>query len=940
MRQYERTDMTSQNREKPRSYYIPYDTLEKALAGDRTKSAYYKLLNGVWDFAYFKSEYDIPEKITAWDKTDVPSCFQVKGYGVPVYSSHDYLFPVDPPYVPDDNPCGIYSTCFTIDEAWVKRQTYIVFEGVSSCLYLYINGNYVGFSEGSHFQAEFDISKYITEGENTLTAKVLEWCAGSYLECQDMFRLSGIFRDVYLLSREYGHIKDVYIKADTKSITVDAGGFDYDIYDGNRKITDLSSPILWNSENPHLYTVIVKGKTEYISFLVGMRDIRISDKGELLINGVPIKLRGVNHHDTHPYNGFCMTDDELKTDLLKMKELNINTIRTSHYPPTPEFLNMCDMLGFYVIEENDFETHGFCSRNGGYVFEADKEWPCADKNWQTELVERMMRMVERDKNHASIIMWSVGNECAMGENQVIMAKAAKKRDSSRLLHCQDQSVGGSDNEIWDVYGMMYPSFEQINEYLENEKNTLPYFMTEYAHAMGNGPGDVKDYMKAVLSHDNMIGGCIWEWADHTVIIDGIPKYGGDFPHPINNGNICCDGIVFYDRSYKAGSLCTKYAYQRFDAELCGGNITIKNLFDFTNLGEYTLRFELSADGNISDTLDMTLDIAPHSDKTIEIPFDIPKRCRLGVFINIFLTDKDGIERGMVQLECNVEKDKILPGIPSKIHEKDGYAYIGNYIFNMRRGCIEGIVKNRKNLLAAPVLPTVWRAPTDNERFVRELWETGKENKGENLNVLSHKVYDCAINGNTIIVHGSAAGISRKPIVKYEIRYTFFDGTGVGINISCDVKEEFKSYLPRFGFEFMLNGQNGGFEYYGMGPYESYCDMNCHTLTGYYKSSADKEYVNYIMPQEHGNHFNTRLLKTDNGITFSANGTFEFNVSSYTAQALTKATHINELKKNGCTNVRIDYRDSGIGSDSCAPDKLLPQYRLSEKHFDFEFFITV
>ena len=938
MRLYERIDKTSENREKPRSYYIPYDTLEKALSGDRTKSAYYKLLNGVWDFTYFKSEHDIPEKIVYRTKTDVPSCWQVKGFGTPVYSSHDYLFAVDPPYVPDDNPCGVYSTHFTLNSAWQDRETYIVFEGVSSCMFLYVNGSYAGFGEGSHFQSEFNITKYVNEGENTLTVKVLEWCAGSYLECQDMFRLSGIFRDVYLLSREKGHVGDVYIKADTHEISVDCGDFEYEIYDGNTKITPPFSPILWNSENPHLYTVIVKGRTEYIPFYTGMRSVCISDKNELLINGTPVKLRGVNHHDTHPYNGYCMTDEELRLDLLKMKELNINAVRTSHYPPTPEFLNMCDEMGFYVIEENDFETHGFCSRNGGYVYEADEEWPCADKKWQKELTERMMRMVERDKNHASIIMWSVGNECAMGENQIIMAQTAKERDSSRLYHCHDQSVGGSEGKIWDVYGMMYPSFEQIREYLDNKKNTLPYFMTEYAHAMGNGPGDVKDYMDVVLHNDNMIGGCIWEWADHTVIKDGIRKYGGDFPHPINNGNICCDGIVFPDRSFKAGSLCTKYAYQRFAAELCENGVKITNLFDFTSLDRYILVFELSADGIIKDSFDMRINIPPHTSKNIELPFDIPKSCRFGVYINVFLKDCNGFELGMVQLECAAGREKKQTGAPLKIRESGDYAYAGNYIFSKRRGCIEGIVKNGRNLLSSPVLPTVWRAPTDNERFVREMWETNKDNKGENLDNISYKVYDCTAEQNIITVHGSMSGMSRKPIIKYEISYAFFSDA-VKIKAICDVKKEFKSYLPRFGFEFVLNEQNGGFEYFGMGDGECYCDMNCHTKNGLYRSCADNEYVDYIMPQEHGNHFNAKMLKTDSGLEFLTDDSFEFNVSSYSSKALTAAAHTDELRKNGCTNVRIDFMDSGIGSDSCAPDKLLKKYRLDEKHFEFEFYLS-
>ncbi len=340
------------------------------------------------------------------------------GYDKPWYTNLNYTMPVDPPYVPDDNPCGVYRTAFTLDAAWTARHTRVVFEGVCSCLVVYVNGQYVGMSQGSRLQAEFDLTPYVREGENTLIAKVLKWCAGSYLEDQDCFRLNGIFRDVYLLSREPDAIEDIEVKADTTTLTVSAPC--YTVYDADGRVADLSNPILWNAEKPYLYTVVVKGKTEYIPIRVGFRDIRVGEQGQLLINGVSVLLKGVNHHDTHPETGYAMTDEFIRYELEQMKVLNVNCIRTSHYPPSPEFLNLCDEMGFYVMDECDIEIHGFCDRNGNWKEDRPEEWPCEDPRWQEEFISRLQRMVERDKNHPCIFSWSMGNEAGYGQNHTAM----------------------------------------------------------------------------------------------------------------------------------------------------------------------------------------------------------------------------------------------------------------------------------------------------------------------------------------------------------------------------------------------------------------------------------------------------------------------------------------------------------------------------------------
>lgn len=944
MRQYEDLRKISINREAPRSYYIPYESLEKALIGDRFSSKYYTSLNGIWNFRYFSRDIDVPENIECWDKIEVPSCWQLQGYEKPYYTNLNYPFPVDPPYVPDENSCGIYERMFELKSDEIERDNYIVFEGVSSCFYLYVNDIFVGYSQGSHLQAEFEITKYVLEGHNKLTVRVLKWCSGSYLEDQDFFRFNGIFRDVYLLSREKGHIKDIEINA--KCDGIKANCKKYDIYDMEGRIADPSKMQLWTAETPYLYTVVVQEAGEFIPIKVGIRDISVSDNLELLINGRSVKLKGINRHDTHPTKGYSMSDADLKLDLLKMKELNINTIRMSHYPPTPEFLTMCDEIGFYVIDETDLEMHGFATRNTGYGWD-DKanpeEWIHSHSEWERAFIDRAQRMVERDKNHPCIIMWSTGNESGHGINHRKMIEWMRNRDSSRLVHCEDASRQDYHG-VSDVCSLMYPDIETLEKnYILNDEWREPIFLCEYSHAMGNGPGDVHDYMDLIYKYPKLIGGCIWEWADHTVIENEVPKYGGDFGELTHDGNFCCDGLVFYDRSFKAGSLNTKYCYQNFASEYSEGKLKITNLYDFTNLSKYEFRAELCVDGIAVDEKIFTVNCEPHQTAEIDFSYEIPP-CQLGVYLNVYQLE-NGYERGFVQHELlsvspcfefgskNVEisyDDKI---ITVKTFETC-------YQIEKLTGYLISISKNGKELLAAPTRLTAWRAPTDNDRKIKTKWGLVNDDNqsGININKLFNKVYSINVEENKVIVIGSLAGVSRIPFLKHTIVYEFFVGGELKISLDGEINEKINCpYLPRLGFEFTLSKPNDSFSYFGMGELENYCDMHYHSKMGAYSSTAEKEYVPYIMPQEHGNHIRTKVLKMGAGIDFVAKDEFEFRVSEYTNEALTCATHTNELFKNGFTNVRIDYMVSGIGSNSCGPE-LIEKYRLPKGKFIFEFCI--
>jgi len=945
VRHYEQLHTRHENRLPQRAYYIPYDNLEKALVGNRQQSAYYCLLNGVWDFAYFEQDIDAPTdtaEITQWDSIPVPSNWQIYGYDIPYYTNVNYPYPVDPPYVPDKNPCGIYRTFFTLDDRWTSRNTHIVFEGVSSCLYLYVNDQYVGCSQGSHLQAEFDLTAYVHTGDNTIVVRVLKWCLGSYLEDQDFMRLNGIFRDVYLLSREKGAIHDIEVKADCATLTVSTPN--YTVYDANGKEADLTSPILWNAEKPYLYTVVIKGDTEYIPIKVGFRQISVSKDGGLYINGTSVILKGVNHHDTHPSDGYVESDTYLREELLKMKQLNINCIRTSHYPPTPEFLNLCDELGFYVMDETDIETHGYCVRHGGPGWDiSNPTWLCNMPEWKEIHVERAQRMVERDKNHPCVIMWSMGNEAGYGPNFTAMLNWTKQRDPSRLTHYERAALVGDDAPI-DVRAFMYMTIEDFETALTNG-DPRPFFISEFSHAMGNGPGDVHLYMDVFRKYPNAIGGCIWEWADHTVVVDGVQKYGGDFGELTHDGNFCCDGLVFSDRSFKAGSLHTKYAYQPMRVTLDDDELVITNDYDFTDLNENRLILIMTVDGEIKASKELCVSAAPHSTTRIPLPFMAPADCTFGCYLNISMVDANDYEVAFTQLPLNSKCTTVTVGAPLTMLKRDGRYILAEgdgfrYRFDSFHGHLDSMVKNGIEQLDGPVQLTVWRAPTDNDRYLRRQWglrgNENNQNRG-NLDVLFNKVYEVTIEGNRIITKGSLSGIGRTPFMRYTQELAFFDDGTVKMMVDGHKKEELPDILPRFGWEFTSPAKNDGFEYFGMGPSESYCDMNLHAPMGLYHSTPDKEYVPYVRPQEHGNHYGVKYLKMDRGLTFVTDGQFECAVSNYDSISLDTAKHTDELIPNGKTNIRVDYKVSGIGSGSCGP-ALREEYQLNETEIYFEVYV--
>ena len=958
MKFYEDLTQIQINRLPQRSYYIPEN------------DGAFTSLNGDWNFKYYDSDFKEEEIINDWDVIKVPSCWQILGYENPNYTNAKYPYPCDPPYLPDENPLGVYMRNFTIND--ISKKHYIVFEGVSSHVQVYVNDNFVGYSQGSRLQAEFDITPYVIKGENKLVCKVNKWCTGSYLEDQDCFRFHGIYRDVYILSRPNGHIVDINLTTEGNDILIKfEGKAKVTLYDNGKELSStfmenvgkftVDNPTLWNAEKPYLYTLKFEYEGEVITQKIGFVKYTIDTESAFCVNGVRVKLKGVNHHDTSAVNGWYMTDEEMLYDLKQMKKLNINCIRTSHYPPHPKFVNWCDEMGFYVMLEADLETHGFYyrQRTTGYdVISNANEWIGNLPEWLPSFMDRIVRTYNRDKNHTSIFSWSTGNESGHCLNHVEMINYLRKVDTKRLVHCEEASRHSDFvPEFYnrpDLYSRMYYPLQKVEEYAENPEKTLPMFLCEYCHAMGNGPGDIVDYWKLFYKYPKLIGGCIWEWADHTVLVDGVAKYGGDFDEATHDHNFCADGIVMHDRSFKAGSYFAKYAYQYVRFELENDTLKITNLFDFTNLNEYTIKYEINVDGKTISENALTLDLEPKA--STEIKVDGVNECELGAYLNCYMLDASGEEVAKEQFSLDakvVAEEK--PEVKTVIEEtKNDFIIKGDnfsYTISKQLGTLTSIIKDGKELLADKMIMSVMRAPIDNERHIKSWWylyngnqplntwyvDNGNNYVAEGFDQVRNKCYSCVLNKNVITVYGALSCIGKKPFFKYLLSFEITKYGELKVILSGDIRENVM-WLPRLGFELKTIYDNDKFTYFGRGPLENYCDMKNQAIIGLYSSDADSEYVNYIMPQEHGNHLDTKLLKLEKGITISSNSSFEFNVSHLSAYNLMTAQHTDEIVKTDYTTVRIDYKSSGVGSHSCGP-ALNEKYRFSDKKIEnFEFTI--
>ena len=968
----------------PRAYCIPFGSAVSALSGGRENSDRFTLLSSQWFFNYYHSVYDVPDDLvqkrdfSAADPTiPVPSCWQLYGYDNPQYTNFTYPFPYDPPYVPLENPVGVYSRDFELPARLAGMRQYLNFDGVDSCFYVYINDQFVGYSQVSHSNSEFDVTDFVSAGKNHITVIVLKWCDGSYLEDQDKFRLSGIFRDVYILSRPKGHITDYFITTSVSplykqaQITVDLNAPSPEsvkltlmdprgltiarqsVGADGRAILEIDSPFLWSAEIPDLYTLIMECDGEFICEKVGVKDYKIDD-GILKLNGRAIKFKGVNRHDSYPSTGFTASEKQMIKDLMLMKAHNLNAIRTSHYPNDPRFLQLCDEYGFYVIDEADLECHGVTAIDGGYKVE-QYNLIASDPQWNDAICDRSVRLVERDKNRPCVMMWSVGNESGYGDCIKNAIAWIRQRDPSRPTHYEGAQLSPEP----DVVSRMYASPQWCRDYLSNPENTRPLVLCEYCHAMGNGPGDFKDYWDVIYSDPKFCGAFVWEWANHSFSLgktsDGKTKfgYGGDYGDEAqNDGNFCIDGMVSPDRIPGDALKECKYAIQpvRVTAvDLQNGIFELHNLYDFTFLSRFECVWDLTLEGKtiVSGSLG-ALPIPPQRSEQVKI--DLPKLPERGnCYLKLsFRQTGDtawadaGHEVAFAQFKMPTAPGNTVVEVkPAKLScvETDKTVTIRGagfqYIFNKFSGCFDSLQVDGRELLLEPMTYNIWRAPTDND------WEISQKWRELRYNTYAVRTHDVACknneNGVTIRCIGVMGSVGVRCYIGLDAVWTINPLGIIDVCTSVTVHEN-APFLPRFGLLIPMDKEFSTAEYFGRGPTDSYIDKCRATYMGRFKAPVQAMLSDYIRPQESGNRHNTLWGAVYNaarqGLVLVCENGFDFSALPYSAQQLESAKHNYELPEPDRTVVCADYMQSGIGSNRCGPE-LDPIYQLNDKSFTYK-----
>lgn len=977
-----------------RAYYIPFTKPDDAIAGPKEQSARLMMLNGQWKFKYcaevselcgcfIKPDFDE----SAFDTIPVPSVWQMHGYDRHQYTNVCYPFPADPPYVPDENPCGAYITWFNLDEKQAGMRRYLNFEGVDSCIYLWINGRFVGYNQVSHSTGEFDITDYTVPGRNKLAALVLKWCDGSYLEDQDKLRMSGIFRDVYILFRPQNHIRDYFVTTSlsdnyTKA-QIDAkieflggkAGVAYRLLSpsgeelcsgsadsGSVRIT-VDHPLLWNAEQPELYTLVLESCGEVIAEKVGIREVK-TDGGVLYVNGVNVKIKGTNRHDSDPVTGYTLSRVQMRRDLELMKQHNINAIRTSHYPNAPEFTRMCDEYGLYVIAEADVESHGV---GAVYAAKPDSISQLAnDPAFGPAILDRVQKSVTRDKNRPCVIIWSLGNESGYGDNFIRAAEWVRGYDTTRLVHYEGANPFSEERTAClDVHSRMYPSISYIRDYFSKPEKK-PLILCEFCHAMGNGPGDLENYFEEIYKNDGFIGGLVWEWCDHAVDVGrtacGRKKflYGGDFHDFPNDGNFCADGLVLPDRRPSKSLVEYKNVIRPVRAKLIdaeSGVYEFRNCLDFTNLRDLlTIRYEVTSYENGAETVIASgeiadADIAPHKSARYTLPIhaaeDTACFVKFDYVQHVALPFRPaGFMLGFDQFRLSAAQYRpaSAPAVcaaAARFDEDERLIVVTGadfrYEFSKKTGLFTALNSRNRNMLTRPMEYNIWRAPTDNDRQIRIRWQEAGYHR-------THpKVYEAgasasANGGVKITCRLSLAAVSLQPALRLTAVYSISADGAVTADLSVGKDPAFP-FLPRFGVRFFLPDTFENVTYFGYGPYESYIDKRRASWLGLFKTSVSDMYEDYIKPQEHGSHYGCEFLSVGDtphgGLSVTGDDGFSFNTSHYTQEELTEKAHNFELEKAGCTVLCLDYRQSGIGSNSCGPE-LLEQYRLDETAFHFNF----
>ena len=1000
-RYYEDLSVLHENTMPARAYFIPASKRMDNLVEHREESDRMQLLNGTWKFQYFNSIYDIQDSFFEknydtenFDEIQVPSVWQMAGYDTHQYTNIRYPFPFDPPYVPQDIPCGAYVHNFEYSRDEKASKAFLNFEGVDSCFYVWINGSYIGYSQVSHMTSEFDVTDVLQDGTNTVAVLVMKWCDGSYLEDQDKFRMSGIFRDVYILKRPKQAISDYHIKTriedmlakveiemkfysplnvkisieDRNGAVVALGS----IAEEGTAVLEIASPELWNTENPYLYKLILETENEVIVDHIALRKIEIKDQ-VIYLNGQKIKFRGVNRHDSDPVTGFTINLEQITTDLTLMKQHNFNAIRSSHYPNAPFFYEMCDKYGFMVIDEADIEAHGpfMIYRKEDTDYNRFKRWNekiADDPVWEEAIVDRVKLMVERDKNRFCIVMWSMGNESAYGCNFEKALEWTKNFDPDRITQYESARYRNYDETYdysnLDVYSRMYPALSEIQEYLDKD-GSKPFLLVEYCHSMGNGPGDFEDYFQMIQDNDKMCGGFVWEWCDHAIAHGTaengktIYAYGGDHGEEIHDGNFCMDGLVYPDRTVHTGLLEYKNVYRparviSYDKE--SGELVLHNYMDFDDLKDYVkISYELTQDGLvISKGILPEFSVAPHGEGKTNLKINVPEngKCYLKLIYHLKkelpLLDEDHI-LGFDEIEVSKEDTKCKLAekwIPKtvvdselQVNENDTQIHIKGrefaYTIDKRTALFTEMKFAGREYLNHPMELNIWRAPTDNDMYIKSEWKKAHYDKAYTRAYTTEVVQ--GKHGVKITSHASVVAETVQKILDVTITWKIEAAGKIDADIAVTKDDEFPD-LPRFGVRMFLDKKLSAVRYFGMGPQESYCDKHQAASHGLYQANVDDLHEDYIRPQENGSHYDCEYVELNNsryGIVVSAENAFSFNASYYTQEELEKKTHNYELTESDSVVFCVDYALNGIGSNSCGP-VVLEQYRFDDVLFRFQF----
>ena len=1000
-RYYEDLSVLHENTMPARAYFIPASKRMDNLVEHREESDRMQLLNGTWKFQYFNSIYDVQEPFFEkdydtenFDEIQVPSVWQMAGYDTHQYTNIRYPFPFDPPYVPQDIPCGTYTHTFVYHKDENAPKAFLNFEGVDSCFYVWINGSYVGYSQVSHMTSEFDITDLLRDGENSIAVLVMKWCDGSYLEDQDKFRMSGIFRDVYILKRPKQAISDYHIKTriedmlakveiemkfysplnvkisieDRNGAVVALGS----IAEEGTAVLEIASPELWNTENPYLYKLILETENEVIVDHIALRKIEIKDQ-VIYLNGQKIKFRGVNRHDSDPVTGFTINPEQITTDLTLMKQHNFNAIRSSHYPNAPFFYEMCDKYGFMVIDEADIEAHGpfMIYRKEDTDYNRFKRWNekiADDPVWEEAIVDRVKLMVERDKNRFCIAMWSMGNESAYGCNFEKALEWTKNFDPDRITQYESARYRNYDETYeysnLDVYSRMYPALSEIQEYLDKD-GSKPFLLVEYCHSMGNGPGDFEDYFQMIQDNDKMCGGFVWEWCDHAIAHGTaengktIYAYGGDHGEEIHDGNFCMDGLVYPDRTVHTGLLEYKNVYRparviSYDKE--SGELVLHNYMDFDNLKDYVkISYELTQDGLLIGKGKLAeVSVVPHSEGKTNLQVNVPEngKCYLKLIYHLkkemplleedYILGFDEIEVSQKDAKCQLAEkwvEKTVTDSELQVSEDDTQIHIKGrefaYTIDRRTALFTEMKFAGREYLNHPMELNIWRAPTDNDMYIKSEWKKAHYDKAYTRAYTTEVVQ--GKHGVKITSHASVVAETVQKILDVTITWKIEAAGKIDADIAVTKDDEFPD-LPRFGVRMFLDKKLSAARYFGMGPQESYCDKHQAASHGLYQANVDDLHEDYIRPQENGSHYDCEYVELNNsryGIVVSAENAFSFNASYYTQEELEEKTHNYELAESDSVVFCVDYALNGIGSNSCGP-VVLEQYRFDDVLFRFQF----